>query len=64
MHEGNLDIYGLNLTTTQQFPVVLDPGIERFPVIYGNTIIWGGYRNGTCDISWDIYGYNFSTEQI
>jgi beta propeller repeat protein len=59
---GNLDIYGFNLTTNQQFPIVVDPGIERFPVIYRDIVVWEDYRDGRC-MNWDIYVYNLSTEE-
>lgn len=42
-----------------EFSITTDPSDQWDPAIYGDIVIWTDGRNG----SWDIYGYNFSTQE-
>jgi len=53
----NTDIYGYNLDTQTEFPIVTASGDQEFPAISGNTVIWQDNRSG----NWDIYGYHLDT---
>ena len=54
---GNYDIYGYNLATQTEIPIVLNSGNQEEPDVYGNFIVWQDNRNG----DWDIYGLNLTT---
>ncbi|MBU7032031.1 MAG: hypothetical protein HXS53_05840, partial [Theionarchaea archaeon] len=53
---GNRDIYGLDLSTFQEFEITSHTGIQQCPALYENLVIWEDNRGGT----WDIYGYDLS----
>ena len=53
----DLDIYGYNLSTGEEFQIAAGPSGQGNPAIYGEIVVWDDHRNG----NWDIYGYNLST---
>ena len=53
---GNVDIYGYNLLTGQEFQITTDPHDQLLPVIHRDIVVWQDNRNG----NWDIYGYDLS----
>jgi hypothetical protein len=61
-HSGLANIYGLDLTTGEQFPITnsADPYMHYlYPTISGNLVVFqGGYNGG-----YDVYGYSLSTHQ-
>ena len=42
-------IYGVNLSTKEEFHVVME-GDPELPAIYGNIVVWGDSRNRESDI--------------
>ncbi len=56
---GNLDIYGYNLSTKEEFQITTDPYDQESPAIYGDIVVWEDYRN----VYADIYGYNLKTKE-
>lgn len=42
---GNQDIYGYDLSTSEEIPIATDSFIQRNPVIYENIVVWEDYRN-------------------
>jgi beta propeller repeat protein len=49
------DIYGYNLATHQEFPVVVEPGEQLDPIVTGNLVIW------TDASAWDIWAMDLTT---
>jgi beta propeller repeat protein len=47
---GNWDIYGYDLSTKEEFQITTDESDQRFPAIYGSTVVWQDERNGNSDI--------------
>ncbi|MBU7045374.1 MAG: hypothetical protein HXS54_02970 [Theionarchaea archaeon] len=56
---GNMDIYGYNLSTKEEFQITTDPHDQCCPEIYKDTVIWVDERNGNRD----IYGFNLQTKK-
>jgi len=52
------DIYGYDLSTSQEFAICTEIGVQGVPDVYGDLIIWGDRRNGLDD----IYGYDLVTQ--
>ena len=55
---GNKDIYGYNLDTGTEFPVITDSTDQWNPDIAGDIVVWMASDNE----SYDIYGYNLSSK--
>ena len=53
----NLDIYGYNLSSSNEFPICINPSIQTQSAISGNIVVWEDGRNGDSD----IYGYDLDT---
>jgi len=53
----NPDIYGYDLSTSQEFPICTNVSCQSAPAISGSIVVWEDWRNG----SGDIYGYDLST---
>jgi len=49
------DIYGMNLTTNEIFPISTYPGNQFIPRINGDYVVWTDDRNTN---AYDIYGYD------
>ena len=45
----NLNIYGLTLTTHEEFQITFDPHDQYNPAIYNNFVVWEDERNGNAD---------------
>jgi beta propeller repeat protein len=76
----NSDIYGYNLVTHTEFPICTEqnlqgiysmPGPPSLPIaiktvaIYGNTVVWGDYRNDSGSFTnSDIYGAVLEEEEF
>jgi len=56
---GNMDIYGYNMSTHEEFPICTDPHDQWDPAIYGDIVVWQDERSD----STKIYGYNLSTQK-
>jgi len=56
---GNLDIYGYDLSTATEFPVCTATGDQEIPSISGDVVVWQDKRGGT---DWDVYAYDLSTQ--
>jgi len=56
---GNWDIYGYNLVTSQEFQITTNGSNQYDPALYDNIVVWMDERNG----SYDIYGYNLVISQ-
>lgn len=56
---GNWDIYGLDLSTGQEFCITTDVHDQISPAIYNDIVVWMDFRNE----NFDIYGYNVKTGQ-
>jgi TolB protein len=54
----NTDIYGYDLTSNVEFPVVVAPGGQEQPQISGNIVVWADSRNGRAPNDHDIYAYD------
>ncbi|MBU7046766.1 MAG: hypothetical protein HXS54_10050 [Theionarchaea archaeon] len=50
----NLDIYGYNMKTHEEFQITIDPYDQYNPAVYGNYVVWIDERNGNPD----VYGFN------
>ncbi len=57
---SNADIYGYNLSTSQEFTVCTAVNNQQVPAIDGNVVVWQDGRSGIGD---DIYGHNLGTGQ-
>ena len=57
---GNLDIYGYQISTATEFPISTAGGTQRSPKISGDYVVWEDYRNGNAD----IYAYRVSTGTV
>jgi beta propeller repeat protein len=55
----NTDIYGYDLGTGQEFAICVRPGLQGYPAVYGDTVLWIDSRNG----NYDIYGYDLTTHE-
>ena len=56
---GNLDIYGYNLTTKEEFQITKDMHDQSGPAIYEDIIVWTDIIGD----NWDIYGYDLSKKE-
>ena len=56
---GNLDIYGYNLSTGEEFAICTDPGPQLMPAISGDIVVWADKRKG----NYDIYAAILSFEE-
>jgi beta propeller repeat protein len=56
---ADLNIYGYNRETGQEFPICTAAGDQQNPAVSGNLVVWQDDRNG----NWDIYAYNLDTQQ-
>lgn len=54
---GNLDIYGYQISTATEFPISTAAGSQHSPKVSGDYVVWQDNRNGNDD----IYAYQFST---
>jgi beta propeller repeat protein len=54
---GNIDIYGKNIATSENLVIYVGPGEQHRPSIDGNIVVWQDSRNGNSD----IYGKNLIT---
>ncbi len=54
---GNLDIYGYQISTATEFPISTAAGLQRSAKVSGDFVVWQDTRNGNDD----IYAYQFST---
>ncbi|MGD2249191.1 MAG: MopE-related protein [Candidatus Methanofastidiosia archaeon] len=57
--QGNLDIYGYDLSKNKEFQITSDENSQSNPAIYEDIVVWEDYRNGNAD----IYGYNLKIHQ-
>ena len=70
---SNADIYGFRLpagdtsvqiarhgSPSSQFAICTAPGLQMFPAIFGNIVVWQDSRNMETS-GWDIYGYDLAT---
>jgi len=55
----NGDIFGLDLTTGEEFTISTHLSNQKNPAIYENIVVWEDSRNG----NWDIYGYDLETQK-
>ncbi len=47
---GNVDIWGYNLKTKEEFQITTDTRDQGFPAIYCGRVVWQDYRNVNADI--------------
>lgn len=47
---GNLDIYGYDVTSGTEFQITDDPAHQRYPDISGRTVVWMDYRQHPAEI--------------
>jgi TolB protein len=59
--QSGWDIYGMDLSTGQEFAVCTAAGDQVSPAVYGDRVVWQDYRNNVA--SADIYGLTLSTNQ-
>ncbi|GAG69656.1 unnamed protein product, partial [marine sediment metagenome] len=57
---GNMDIYGFDLSTKSEFPICTNESKQEHVAISGNIIIWVDHRKRSSD--YDIYGYDLSNK--
>lgn len=63
---GNWDIYGYNLTTKAEFPIIVQgadqthPAITFSPWLGGYVVVWQDHRDG----NWDIYGAILKSAEV
>ncbi len=53
------DVYGFDLTTWREVPLLVSPWNETHPDVDGNLLVWADDRNG----NWDIYAKALDTGQ-
>ena len=58
MRNGNGDIYGYDLTSQQEFPIVVMPEDQDNPDISGEIVVWQDNRISRSLTNYDIYGYD------
>jgi TolB protein len=56
---GNSDIYGYNLETSEEFQITTDTSDQENPAIYNRVVVWEDRRQGNAD----IYGYDLDSHQ-
>lgn len=57
---GDLDIYGYQISTGKEFVVAKAPGKQWLPDVAGDYIVWEDYRNDNAD----IYGYYIPKKKV
>ncbi len=53
------DVYGFDLTTWREVPLLVNPWNETHPDVDGNLLVWADDRNG----NWDVYARFLDTGQ-
>ena len=48
-----------SIDSSCEFVITENPGVQQFPSIYGDIVVWEDDRNQ----NWDIYGYNLLTHE-
>ncbi|MBU7017772.1 MAG: hypothetical protein HXS44_09695 [Theionarchaea archaeon] len=56
---GILAVSVSSIDSSQEFVITENPGVQHFPAIYGDIVVWEDDRNR----NWDIYGYDLSTHE-
>jgi len=59
----NADIYGYDLSTHQEFPIMTGPGDQENPSISGQVVVWQDNRRTQSLNGFDVYGYDLNTSR-